>query len=108
VVGAPEPKTSWFFAEGCTYNWADEYICVANPDMEVAHVSFSFMLESGNPVLYSVDVSPHMRITMKVADIVGRDHDVTIRITSDKPVAAERPMYFNYNGWTGGHEVVGF
>jgi hypothetical protein len=27
---------------------------------------------------------------------------------NDIPVVAERPMYFDYNGWTGGHDVVGF
>ena len=30
--------------------------------------------------------------------------DVSILVTSDLPIAAERPMYFNYKGkWTGGH-----
>jgi hypothetical protein len=108
VVGATAPKTGWFFAEGCTYDWADEYICVANPGAESAHVTFSFMLESGDPVPHSVDIAPHKRATVKVADIVSRGHDVSTKITSDKPVVAERPMYFDYNGWTGGHDVVGF
>jgi hypothetical protein len=108
VVGAPAPKTEWFFAEGCTYDWADEYICIANPGAESAHVAFSFMLESGDTVPYSVEVAPHKRATVKVADIVGRGHDVSTKTSSDKPVVAERPMYFNYNGWTGGHDVVGF
>ena len=108
VVGAPAPKTGWFFAEGCTYDWADEYICVANPGTESALVTFSFMLESGDPVEHSIDIAPHTRATVKVADIVGRGHDVSTKMSSDKPVVAERPMYFNYNGWTGGHDVVGF
>ncbi|MBU4359553.1 MAG: IPT/TIG domain-containing protein [Actinobacteria bacterium] len=108
VVGAKEAKASWFFAEGCTHDWADEYICVANPGAESAHVTFTFMLESGAPVEHSIDIDPGKRSTVKVADIVGRGHDVSTQVTSSKPVVAERPMYFNYNGWTGGHDVVGF
>jgi len=108
VLGVASSKTEWFFAEGCTYDWADEYICVANPGAERTQVVFTFMLESGAPEEYTIDIAPHKRSTVKVADIVGRGHDVSIRITSDKPVVAERPMYFSYNGWTGGHDVVGF
>jgi hypothetical protein len=40
--------------------------------------------------------------------MVGRGHDVSTRIVSDRPVIAERPMYFDYNGWTGGHTGTGF
>jgi hypothetical protein len=108
IVGAPAPKTSWFFAEGCTYDWADEYICMANPGTEAAHVTFTFMLESGDLVPHAIDIAIGKRETVKVADIVGRGHNVSTRIASDKPVIAERPMYFNCNGWTGGHDVVGF
>ena len=108
VVGAARPKTSWFFAEGCTLDNFDEYICIGNPGTTKARVTFRFLLESGNPVEHAIDVDPHKRSTIKVADIVGRNHDVSAQVSSDQPVVAERPMYFDYNGWTGGHDVVGF
>jgi len=35
-------------------------------------------------------------------------HDaVTLNAEFDK-MAAERPMYFSYNGWDGGHDVMGY
>jgi len=108
VIGASSPKTSWFFAEGCTYDWADEYLCIANPGSDPAHVTIMYMLETGSPVSRSIDVEAQKRTTVKVADVVARGHNVSVQITSDKPVVAERPMYFNYDGWTGGHDVVGF
>ncbi len=108
VLGSPDIKTSWFFAEGCTYDWADQYICVANPGSEDARVVIDFILESGSPVEHTLNIEPYGRATVKVADITGRGHDVSTRITSNRPVVAERPMYFSYNGWTGGHNVVGF
>ncbi len=34
--------------------------------------------------------------------------DNSMHVSSDQPVIAERPMYFNYKGaWSGGHDVVG-
>ena len=81
---------------------------MANPGTESAHVTFSFMLETGTPVAHDIDIAPHMRATVKAADIVGRGYDVSIKITSAKPMVAEKPRYFNHSGWTGGHDVVGF
>ena len=106
--GATAPKTSWFFAEGCTYDNFDEYICVGNPGEETAQVTLRFMLRDGAPVDHPLSVDPHQRATVMVADIVGRGQDVSTEVLSDNPVVVERPMYFNYNGWTGGHDVVGF
>ncbi len=109
VVGAIEPKQSWSFAEGCTRDNFDEYICVANPGEEPVEVTFNFMLETGQVVQHSIDVGAGSRATLKVADVVGRGHDVSTRVTAEGGVVAERPMYFNYNGvWTGGHDVIGF
>jgi hypothetical protein len=31
-----------------------------------------------------------------------------VTCTNGRQIIAERPMYFNYNGWTGGHDAVGF
>ncbi len=34
--------------------------------------------------------------------------DVSIKVTSNQPIVAERPMYFNFNGtWAGGHDAMG-
>ena len=30
-----------------------------------------------------------------------------LKVTAGPDVVVERPMYFNYGGWTGGHDVVG-
>ena len=108
VLGSPTDKTTWFFAEGCTLDNFDEYLCIGNPGGEKAHVTVTFMLGTGKQKTHVVDIAAHMRATVKVADVVGRGQDVSARVESDRPVVAERPMYFNYNGWTGGHDVIGF
>ncbi|MDD5747580.1 MAG: DUF5719 family protein [Actinomycetota bacterium] len=108
VLGSSTDKTSWFFAEGCTREGFDEYICIGNPGSEKAHVTITFMLGTGEQRAQQLDISARARATLNVAGVIGRGHDVSARVQADKPVVAERPMYFNYNGWTGGHDVVGF
>jgi hypothetical protein len=48
-------------------------------------------------------------LTLQLFDDVNRPgQDVSIKVTSGKPIVAERPMYFNYKGaWNGGHNVLG-
>lgn len=40
----------------------------------------------------------------------GPNHEVSARIqvTSGPDIVVERPMYFNYNGWDGGSDVLGY
>ena len=109
VLGTFQPRTEWFFPEGCTHDNFDEFICIANPGDETANVNLTFMLDEGDPIEINRAIAAHQRITVRVFDEVARGRDVSTRIRSDKPVVVERPMYFNYGtGWDGGHAVVGY
>jgi hypothetical protein len=35
------------------------------------------------------------------------DFGILVRSSDGKPLVVERPMYFDYKGWTGGSDVVG-
>ena len=40
--------------------------------------------------------------------LAGGNQDLSMKVTSDDDIVAERPMYFNYHGaWSGGHDQVG-
>ena len=103
VVGVTAPSQSWYFAEGTTRNGFDEWLCIQNPGEKQANVAISY--STGTVKKYPV--ASHSRYTVNVNADVGADKDVSTSITSDQPVIAERPMYFNYNGMTGGSDVVG-
>ena len=47
-------------------------------------------------------------MTVSANSDVGANQDISAQVSSDNPIIVERPMYFDYNGWTGGHDVVGF
>jgi hypothetical protein len=130
VVGAEAPADNWYFAEGCTDGWFDEWILVLNPGDDPAGLTFRFQTEDhGQKIISDWWVAPHSRGSFKVSDILGPDYQCSLALESTKPVVAERSMYFDYpipvpcsdeeqtfspylsgnitSPWTGGHCVVG-
>ncbi len=112
VMGVSQPLKKWYFAEGTTRENRidgsyDEWLCMQNPGAEAAEVQVTYMLETGQTIKTGYTVNPTSRRTVDVSLAVGKNHDVSMVLESDKPIVAERPMYFNYrNKWTGGHDVV--
>ncbi|MEJ5187298.1 MAG: DUF5719 family protein, partial [Candidatus Geothermincolales bacterium] len=106
--GAQFPRRDWYFAEGCTREGFDTWLCLQNPQGEAAEVKVEYMMEGGASLLRSYRLSPWSRGTVPVDSEVGRDHDVSMRVTSSVPIVAERPVYFLYQSmWDGGHNVMG-
>ena len=113
AVGLNALQKQYYFAEGTTRDNGkdgtfDEWITIQNPGATSANVVLTYMLETGQNIDKSYAVAPHSRLTVDVARDVGINHDVSTRLVSDQPIAAERPMYFNYHGWAlDGSNVVG-
>ncbi|RJP26895.1 MAG: hypothetical protein C4536_14925 [Actinobacteria bacterium] len=106
--GAHFPRTGWYFAEGCTRSGFETWLCLQNPEGREATVKVEYMLENGASLERSYRVSAWSRGTVLVNGEVGPDRDVSMRVTSDVPIVAERPVYFLYQGmWDGGHNVMG-
>jgi IPT/TIG domain len=108
------PGPPFYFAEGTCRPGFDPYLCVQNPGGKDAAVTITFMKGDGSTQQTSLSVKKNSRSTVKVKDILGEGddaaHDFSSRVecTNGQQIIAERPMYFDYNGWTGGHDVVGF
>ncbi len=109
VTGAMYPSVSWFFAEGYTGPGFEEWLCLQNPGDEATALDISYMLADGTVVPQELTVQPHSRSTVYVNDVVGADKELSIKIVSDVPIVAERPIYFLYQGWCpGGDDVMGY
>jgi hypothetical protein len=98
AMGVAKPGCSWYLAEGCTRAGFEQWICLLNPGEEEARVSLRFMLEDTSQREHAVAVPPRTRVTVKVNDVVGPEHDVACEVMSDRPVVVERPMYSMYRG----------
>ncbi len=118
VAGAAGPLTTWYFAEGCTREGFDTYLCLANPAEDDAVVDIEYYCADGQLVERNgVRVGAKSRFTAPVHEDeygIGRHNDfhgdasIKVRSTNGVGVIAERPMYFNYKPYlTGGHDVVG-
>jgi hypothetical protein len=102
------PSTSFLFAEGYTGSGFEEWLCLANPGTSPTTAHVTYMFEDGSTQTQDVPLGATTRETVFVNGAVGPGRDVSIKVTSDTPIVAERPMYFAYKGaWTGGHDVLG-
>lgn len=102
------PAKTWYFAEGTTRSGFAEYVCLLNPSSGPARADFEYMLGTGETVKRSYELAPSSRTTVNVMTEVPAESDVSIKVSSEQSLIAERPMYFTYQGaWTGGHDVMG-
>ncbi|MHB8895458.1 MAG: DUF5719 family protein, partial [Candidatus Geothermincolia bacterium] len=109
VVGALYSKSLYFLAEGCTRPGFDEWISIQNPNESPVDIQVTYMLGTGATVQKAYKADAKSRITLNVLSDVGPNQDVSTKITSTGGnIIVERPMYFDYHGWTGGHDVLGF
>jgi len=108
TIGAPAALNTWYFAEGTTRAGFEEWLCLANPDGEDAQVEITYHLASGAELKQYVSVPAEKRRTIFVNSVAGPDQDVAIKVDSDHPIVAERPMYFDYRAkWNGGTLSIG-
>ncbi len=102
VVGL---KTHFFYVASQNF---DEYLCIQNPGDGDALCEITYMLKGGGTVQGSCLVPAHSRRTIFVNDVV-QNEEVSVKISSDREVVAERAMYFNFLGSErkGGHACMG-
>ena len=106
VVGASTPLTNLNLAEGHVGQSFNEYLTILNPNTTAANLTITYYRGSGPPVQQLLAVAANSRGTVHVNDILPSGTDSSVHISSDQPVVVERPMYFTYNGWTGGHDAM--
>jgi hypothetical protein len=108
TLGAPAPvatSDTWFFAEGSTGPPFDEWILLANPSPEgPANATLTFFFPDGRTVSRTVVVPSQGRSSVFL-NLFLPPTAVATRVTSDRPIVAERSMYFG--GGNGGHNSIG-
>ncbi len=106
--GATAPSRHWYLAEGYTAPNFDEYVTVQNPGKSDVRVDMTFMREGGTPINRSFEAKAESRFTLNVKDVPGLENaSVSTEVNATGDVICERSMYFNYNGFIGGHNAVG-
>ncbi len=111
VIGAPEAGKDWFLAEGFTGSNFNEWLCLQNPgDTDATCEVTYYTQEAGALPVKQVTIPAKTRKTIMVNEDAGPNYQLSarVRVTSGPSIVVERPMYFIFRGWSGGHDVVGF
>jgi len=97
VSGIASASRVWYFAEGCTREGFDTWLCIGNPAVEAAMVYITFLDEAGSTLQRDFAVPPASRLSLKVDDLVEEGHDIATVITSNLDIVVERPLYFLFS-----------
>ncbi|HEX9370721.1 MAG TPA: DUF5719 family protein, partial [Roseiflexaceae bacterium] len=89
----------WYFAEGTTEAPFQTSILVLNPNAQATNVAVTFLTDSGTSLTRRYAVPPATRLAITVNEVVP-ELGVATTVTADRPVAAERAMYWG-NGAVG-------
>ncbi|MBI2755200.1 MAG: hypothetical protein HYX52_00665 [Chloroflexi bacterium] len=95
----PEPPAGqrWYFAEGSTKAPFQTWLLLQNPNREPAQATLSYMLLDGTTRTQTLTLKPTSRTSI-FANQVLPDAEFSTRIESDRPILAERAMYFRKDG----------
>ena len=121
VVGqaGPASKANFAFAEGYTNTNFYEYLTLQNPSNSSNLVNITLFADN-SIVEEQLELLPHSRTTVFINSLVVPmasayptnpvylGYNVSMDIESNAPIVAERPLYFNYSGDTGGTDVIGY
>lgn len=102
LVGATSPDTNWYFAEGSTQSGFETWICVMNPNESKAKVNINYALDNGTSFQEKIKVPGYSPYIVDPAKTVGTGQNFSAVVTSDIPIVAERPLYYNYQGHRSG------
>jgi Family of unknown function (DUF5719) len=112
--GSTEAANSWYLAEGATAEGFETYVLLLNPQEQSATVNATFTNADGVAGRAKIIIPPRSRSTLKLSDYVPNDFQVSTRVTSDRPIVAERSTYWDKRkagepcAMRGGHSTMGF
>lgn len=97
--GMTELSREWYFAEGTTAPPFRMSLLVVNPNGDRANITVRFLTPDGTSLARRYAIPPLARLSIDVNDVVP-ELGVATTIVSDRPVAAERALYWR-NGAAG-------
>ncbi|MHB8895707.1 MAG: LamG domain-containing protein, partial [Candidatus Geothermincolia bacterium] len=106
-LSAQQFHYNYYFAEGTTRSGFREYLTLANESEEDGSVEVVYLFPSKQGFIKTYPITAGSRRTINVNAEVGPDQDVSLIARSDTPFVAERPMYFDFSGYNGGHDITG-
>lgn len=92
-IGTTRPAKDFFLAEGTTAWGFTTYVLIQNPDTKAANVTLTFMSNEGALEPMKLTMPARSRKTVRVNDTYP-NKDLSIKVSGDKPIIAERSMFW--------------
>jgi len=112
VMGATHLSKKFYFAEGSSRAGIDQYFSVWNPDSDPNGIKITYMFTDGTVLEQHPDIEARATVDCREflagAGKLGCDFSATVTTITGGDFLIERPMYFDLNGCTGGHDVIGY
>jgi hypothetical protein len=105
-IGATFASKSFYLPEGTTAWGYSTFVLVQNPNNATARVRFTYMTPSGAVTGRPFDMAPMSRTTVDVSDQLPNT-DFSTLVASDRPIVAERSMYWSTSTGQACHDSIG-
>jgi len=92
-IGTPSPGSNFYLAEGTSAWGFTTYVLIQNPNPTPASVTLTYMTSKGASPQAPFTMAPFSRKTVLANDTISGT-DFSIQVQSDRPVVAERSMYW--------------
>ncbi len=93
-AGSAQLSRTWLFAEGSTRSPYQMQMHILNPNQQAATVNVQFMTADGTSLMRRYALPPTTRLSIDVNELIP-DSDVATMIEADRPIVAERALYFS-------------
>ncbi len=98
-IGIPSLATRWYLAEGSTgvsdAGSFETWVLLGNPGTEATTATLTYMTANGVAEGPTVDLAPGTRMSVNVADTLPNEWSVSTLVESEKPIMAERTLYWD-------------
>jgi hypothetical protein len=92
-IGTPSPGSNFYLAEGTSAWGFNTFVLIQNPNPTPATITLTYMTSKGASPQAPFTMAPFSRKTVLANDSI-KDTDFSIQVSTDKPVVAERAMYW--------------
>jgi len=107
-LGATAPSKSFYLAEGSTAWGFTTYVLVQNPNNSQAKVTLTYQTPDGPIAQPAFTMPANSRRTVRVNDVKGLSKtDLSTSVSADKPIVAERAMYWDNGTGEACHDSIG-
>jgi hypothetical protein len=94
--GIPQARDHWLFTEGCTSPGFTEYLVIFNPLAAQQLATVEYLRGDGETVSRDYLLPAEGRVTIDVAAEAGQSDELSIEVSSEAGIVAERSIYFNF------------